>query len=183
MLRASTTSPDFRASLLLSTPQAQPCGTRKNVELLETSVCVYMCACIDSLCWCVHICVPVCKDVSSVNLCVHICECMFACSCAWCAHIYMSGCTRYVHVFCFCVSRCISTYVCAHVHLGVGMCLVIHICACMSVCSCAWYVHTCTHIYKRQKGICTLSERFEKNKQETAFILILMKVIFLFLKT
>lgn len=101
------------------------------MELLEASVCVYMCTCIHSLCWCVH----VCKDVSSVNLCVHTCECMFACSCAWCAHMFMSGCTWYMHVF-------VSVYQDAYLPMYV------HMYTCVLVC--AWlytHVHACQHVH------------------------------------
>ena len=108
--------------------------------------CIYSTTCV-GVCASVFMCVPVCKTVPTQ---AHTATCQGASGVCmfvfWCLqmHIYLCVCTW--TLVCWDVPR--------YTYMSMFVCLV--------------YTHTHTRLHET-KGICTLSARFEKSKQDTAF--------------
>lgn len=124
-------------------------GARRHAEAPRGQhLCVRVHAYIQyNVCWCVRKCIHVCLFV---KLYLHKRTQLHVRVCLVCACL------------CFSVSRCISTYVFAHGHLCVSVYL---------------GIHTCTHIYTRQKAHVSYLQDSRKANRKLPFIIILMKVI------
>ena len=126
------------------------------LKLPEASVCVYVCMCIYSttcvgVCASVFMCVPVCKTMPT-QAHTATCQgasgvCMFVFRCLQ-MHIYL----------CVCTWTLVCWGVPGYTHMRMLVCMFV----------CLVYTHTHTRLHET-KGTCTLSARFEKSKQDTAF--------------